>query len=53
MANPDSTPYTSGYNGRAYPNPNDNYQAPYTTVAYIDPVPLPISSLRFLLNHTY
>jgi hypothetical protein len=25
----------------------------YTTVGYIDPIPLPGSSLCFLLNHTY
>jgi hypothetical protein len=53
MPNPGSAPYTSGYNGRAYPNPNDNYQAPYTTVAYTDPFPLPGTSLGFLPNHAY
>jgi hypothetical protein len=53
MPNPASAPYTSGYNGRAYPNPNGNYQAPYTTVAYTDPIPLPGSSLGFLPNHAY
>jgi hypothetical protein len=36
-----------------YPNPNDNYQAPYTTVAYTDPIPLHGSSLGFLPNHAY
>jgi hypothetical protein len=53
MPNPCSAPYTSGYNGRAYPNPNGNYQALYTTIACIDPIPLPGSSLRFLPNHVY
>jgi hypothetical protein len=53
MPNPGSAPYTSRYNGRAYPNPNSNYQAPYTTVAYIDPIPLSGSSLGFLPNHAY
>jgi hypothetical protein len=48
-----SAPYTSGYNGRAYPNPNSNYQASYINVAYTDPIPLPSSSLGFLPNHTY
>jgi hypothetical protein len=46
-------PYTSGYNGLAYPNTNGNYQAPYTTVAYTNPIPLPGSSLGFLPNHNY
>jgi hypothetical protein len=53
MPNPGSTPYTSGYNDRAYLNPNSNYHAPYTTIAYTDPIPLPGSSLGFLPNHTY
>jgi hypothetical protein len=53
MPNPGSAPYTSGYNGRAYPNPNGNYQATYITVAYTDPIPLPGSSLGFLPNHAY
>jgi hypothetical protein len=52
MPNPSSTPYTSGFNGRAYPNPRSNFQALYTTVAYTDPIPLPSSSLGFLPNHT-
>jgi hypothetical protein len=30
-----------------------NYQAPYTSVTYIDPIPLPGSSLGFLPNHAY
>jgi hypothetical protein len=29
IPNPGSAPYTSGYNDRAYPNPNGNYQAVY------------------------
>jgi hypothetical protein len=53
IPNPSSTPYTSRFNGRAYPNPSSNFQAPYTTVAYIDPIPLPGSSLGFLPNHAY
>jgi hypothetical protein len=53
MLNPGSAPYTSRYNGWAYPNPNGNYQAPYTTVAYTDPIPLHGSSLGFLPNHAY
>jgi hypothetical protein len=53
IPNPSSTPYTFGFNGRAFPNPNGNIQAPYTTVAYIDPMPLPGSSLSFLPNHAY
>jgi hypothetical protein len=53
IPNSGSAPYTSGYNGQAYPNPNGNYQAPYTIVAYSDPIPLPGSSLGFLPNHTY
>jgi hypothetical protein len=53
IPNPGSASYTSGYNGRAYPNPNSSYQAPYTTVAYTDPIPLPGSSLGFLPNHGY
>jgi hypothetical protein len=53
MSNPGSTPYTSGCNKPAYPNPNGNYQASYTTIAYNDPIPLPSSSLGFLPNHAY
>jgi hypothetical protein len=53
MPNLGSTPYTSEYNGWAYPNPNDNYQATYTTVAYTNPILLPGSSLGFLPNHAY
>jgi hypothetical protein len=53
MPNPSSTSYTSGFNGRAYPNPSSNFQAPYTTIAHTEPVPLPSSSLGFLPNHAY
>jgi hypothetical protein len=53
MSNPGSAPYTSGYNGRAYPNPNSNYQVLYTTEAYTNPIPLPDSLLCFLPNHAY
>jgi hypothetical protein len=41
MPNPGPAPYTSMYNGRTYSNPNGNYHAPYTTIAYIDPVEQP------------
>jgi hypothetical protein len=51
--NPGSTPYTSVYNGQAYSNPNGNYQALYTIIAYTDPIPLLSSSLDFLPNHAY
>jgi hypothetical protein len=53
IPNPSSTLYTSGFNGRAYHNPISDFQAPYTIVAYIDPIPLPDSSLVFLPNHAY
>jgi hypothetical protein len=53
MSNPGSAPYTSGYNGRTYLNPNGNYQALYTTVDNTDPIPLSDSSLGFLPNHAY
>jgi hypothetical protein len=53
MPNLGSAPYTFRYNGWAYPNPNGNYQALYTTIAYIDPIPLPDSSLDFLPNQAY
>jgi hypothetical protein len=51
--NPSLAPYTFGYNGLTYPNPNGNYQALYTTIAYTNPVPLPGGSLGFLPNHAY
>jgi hypothetical protein len=53
MPNPSSTHYTSGFNGWAYPNISDNFQATYTAIVYIDPIPLPGSSLGFLPNHAY
>jgi hypothetical protein len=53
IPNLDSAPYTFRYNGRAYHNSNSSYQALYTTVAYIGPIPLLGSSLSFLPNHTY
>jgi hypothetical protein len=34
-------------------NPNNNYQASYTTIAYTDPIPLPDSSAGFLSNSAY
>jgi hypothetical protein len=48
-----SAPYTPGGNGRAYAHASGNYQPPYTTVADIDHIPLPGSSLGFLPNHAY
>jgi hypothetical protein len=53
MPNFTLAPYNPGGNGRAYAHASRNYQAPYTTVAYTDPIPLPISSLGFLPNHAY
>jgi hypothetical protein len=53
IPNPVSAPYTFGYNGQTYSNPNGKYQAPYTTIAYTDPIPLSSSSLGFLPNHAY
>jgi hypothetical protein len=53
MPNPGLAPYTFEYNGRTYPNPNGSHQAPYTTVAYTDPISLPGSSVGFLPNHAY
>jgi hypothetical protein len=53
IPNPSLTPYNSEFNGRAYPNPSNNFQAPYTTIAYTDVIPLPGSSLGFLPNHAY
>jgi hypothetical protein len=38
MPNPSLTHHTSRFNGQAYPNPDDNFQAPYTTITYTDPV---------------
>jgi hypothetical protein len=53
IPSPSSTSYTSGFNGRAYPNSSGNFQAPYTTIAYTDPIPLHGSLLGFLPNHAY
>jgi hypothetical protein len=53
MPNPSLTPYTSGFNGRVYPNPSGNFQAPYTTIACTDHISLSGSSLGFLPNHAY
>jgi hypothetical protein len=53
MPNITSAPYTPGGNGRAYAHASGNYHAPYTTIAYTNPIPLPDSSLGFLPNHTY
>jgi hypothetical protein len=53
MPTPSSTRYTFGFNGRAYHNPCSNFKASYTTIAYIDPIPLPGSSLGFLPSHAY
>jgi hypothetical protein len=53
MPNFTSAPYTPRGDDRAYAHTSGNYQAPYTTVAYTDPIPLPGSSLGFLPNHTY
>jgi hypothetical protein len=53
MPNLGLIPCASGYNDRTYPNPNGNYHALYTTLAYTDTIPLPDSSLGFLPNHTY
>jgi hypothetical protein len=38
VPNPSSAPHTSWFSGRAYPNPSSNFQAPYTTIAYTDPI---------------
>jgi hypothetical protein len=53
IPNHSSTPYPSGFNCRAYPNPSNNFRASYMTVAYTDPIPLPGSLLGFLPNHAY
>jgi hypothetical protein len=53
IQNPSLTPYTSGFNGRVYRNPSGNFHAPYTTIAYTNPIPLPGSLLGFLPNHAY
>jgi hypothetical protein len=48
-----SAPFTPEGNNRTYAHASVNNQAPYSTVAYIDPIPLPSSSLGFLPNHAY
>jgi hypothetical protein len=48
-----SAPFTPEGNSRTYAHASVNNQAPYSTVAYIDPIPLPSSSLGFLPNHAY
>jgi hypothetical protein len=48
-----SAAYTPRGNGRASEHANGNYQAPYSTIAYTDPIPLPGSSLGFLPNRAY
>jgi hypothetical protein len=53
IPNPSSIPYTSEFNGWAYPNPSGNFQASYTTIAYTNPIPLPGSLLGLLTNHAY
>jgi hypothetical protein len=53
MLNFTSASYTSGGNCWAYTHASSNYQAPYTTVAYIDPILFSGSSLGFLPNHAY
>jgi hypothetical protein len=53
MPNPGPAPYTPGCNGQTYTNNNDNYQASYSTIAYIGLIPLPDSSVGFLPNSAY
>jgi hypothetical protein len=53
MPNFVSASYTLGGNGRAYTHASSNFQAPYTTIAYTDPITLPNSSLGFLPNNAY
>jgi hypothetical protein len=53
MLNFTSAPYTPGGNDRIYAHTSGNYQAPYSTVAYTDPILFPGSSLGFLPNHFY
>jgi hypothetical protein len=47
MPNFSSAPYTPGGNDPAYAHASSSYQAPYTTIAYTDPIPLPGSLLGF------
>jgi hypothetical protein len=53
MPNFTSASYTPGGTGQAYTHASSTYQAPYTTVAYTDPIPLPGNSLGFLPKHAY
>jgi hypothetical protein len=53
ILNPSSIPYNSEFNGRAYPNHSGNFQTPYTSVAYTNPIPLLGSSIGFLPNNAY
>jgi hypothetical protein len=53
MPSPGSAPYTPRRNNRTYTNTSDNYQDSYTTVAYIDPNPLPDNSDRLMPNYAY
>jgi hypothetical protein len=53
MPNFGSASYTPGGNCQTYTKTNNNYQATYTIVAYIDPISLPDSSAGFLLNYAY
>jgi hypothetical protein len=46
MSNLGSAPYTPRCNGQTYANVNGNYQAPYITIAYTNPIPLPGSLAR-------
>jgi hypothetical protein len=46
-------PYTPGGNNQTYPHASSSYQAPYSTIAYTAPIPLPGSSLDFFPNHAY
>jgi hypothetical protein len=48
-----SASYTPGGNGQMYLHANSGYQAPYSTIAYTDSIPLLGSSLGFLPNHVY
>jgi hypothetical protein len=52
MPNPGSAPYTPRCNDRAYVNSSDNYQTPYTTVAYTDPIALLGGSTGRWANYT-
>jgi hypothetical protein len=53
MPNFTSASYTLGSNDRAYVHASGNFHAMYTTVDYIDPIPLSSNSLGFLPNHAY